>query len=140
ESRVERQNIGFALRANTGSRLSTLDPRLSRGLTLVELLITILIIGILAAAVLGVAAVAGQTAREARTRNMIARIHTLLLEQYDSYKSRRVKVRPEVLQAINESNLLPAAKNRAKAQARLYALREMMLMEMPQQWSDILLK
>jgi hypothetical protein len=101
-----------------------------------------MIISILAAAVLGVAAVAGETAREAKTRTIISRLHTLLMEQYDTYANRRVKLRPEVLTAIN--NLPPATyrvadKGKIKAEARLYALREMMLMEVPDRWSDVLL-
>ena len=66
-------------------------------------MVAILIISILAAALLGVAAVAGETAREAKTRNIIARIHTLLMEQYDTYKSRRVKVRSQVTCAIDDT-------------------------------------
>jgi prepilin-type N-terminal cleavage/methylation domain-containing protein len=114
-----------------------LTPR--SGVTLIELLITILIISILAAAVLGVAAVAGETAREARTRTMISRIHTLLMEHYDSYASRRVKLRPDVINAIDALSVNSAAKGRLKAEARLYALREMMLIEVPDRWSDVLL-
>lgn len=129
------------VRTHSDSHLSPLTSHLSHGgFTLVELLVTILIISILAAALLGVAAVAGETAREAKTKNMIARIHTLLMERYDSYKSRRVKVRQIVLDAINSSTALNARqKGQARAEARLYALREMMLMEMPDRWSDLLL-
>jgi prepilin-type N-terminal cleavage/methylation domain-containing protein len=116
-----------------------LRPR--RSFTLVELLVAIMIIGILAAALLGVAATAGETAREAKTRNMIARIHTLLMEHYDTYKSRRVKVRSQVTQAIDDpsNNVSAFVRGQEHQQARLYALREMMLMEMPCRWSDVLL-
>jgi len=140
ESRVKSRKHRLALRSHFGSRLLTLDPRPARrGVTLVELLITILIISILAAAVLGVAAVAGETAREARTRNMIARIHTLLTEHYDSYKSRRVKLQPAVNAHIGS---LTSTRDRGQAKqlARLLALRELMLMEMPDRWSDVLLE
>jgi prepilin-type N-terminal cleavage/methylation domain-containing protein len=122
------------------SRSSLLVPRPS--FTLVELLVAILIIGILASALLGVAAVAGESAREAKTRNLIARIHTLLMEQYDTYKSRRVKVRQKVLDAIDDpvnNNVSAAVRGSEHQQARLYALREMMLMEMPCRWSEVLL-
>lgn len=111
--------------------------RLRSALTLIELLITIMIIGMLAAMVLGVAAVAGNSAREAKTRNIVNRIHTLLMEQADTYKSRRVKVQKVVVDEINASSLSAAQKGAALAEARLYALREMMLMEMPDRWSDV---
>jgi prepilin-type N-terminal cleavage/methylation domain-containing protein len=112
-----------------------------RGVTLVELLITIMIIAVLAGLILGVAAVAGQTAREAHSRHMITRLHTLLTEHLATYKTRRVRLNPMVEQQINIAfaNAPPARRGRAIAEARLYALREMMLMEVPDRWSDIIL-
>jgi prepilin-type N-terminal cleavage/methylation domain-containing protein len=120
------------------------------GVTLVELLITILIISILAGALLGVAAVAGETAREAKSRNMVARLHTLLMEHLDTYKSRRIKFRRTVgatngIKDLIETTIVrgtPAYVRRrgeALQEARLYAVREMMLMEIPDRWSDVYL-
>jgi len=109
------------------------------GLTLVELLITILIISILAGLILGVAALAGETAREAHSRHVVTRLHNLLAAHHNTYKTRRVRLRPNVEQAINNMSATSAQKGRALAQARLYALREMMLIEMPDRWSDVLL-
>ncbi len=126
------------------------SPLSRRGVTLVELLITILIISILAGLILGVASVAGETAREAHTRHMVERLHTLLVEHWDTYKTRRVRLRerqgsvPGVEERINSdipstSPNSGARRGATLAEARLYALREMMLMEMPDRWSDILL-
>jgi prepilin-type N-terminal cleavage/methylation domain-containing protein len=118
--------------------LSALRP----AFTLIELLVAILIIGILASALLGVAATASESAREAKTRNIIARLHTLLMEQYDTYKSRRVKVRQQVSLAIDDpvnNNVSAAVRGYERQQARLLALREMMLMELPCRWSDVIL-
>lgn len=142
ELRVEGRSAEPVPRLNGSARSSR---NFRRGFTLVELLITIMIIGILAAAVLGVAAVAGETAREARTRNLIARIHTLLMQHYDTYTTRRVKVRQPVLDGIAIAPVPPttspvAYRGKLKAEARLYALREMMLMEVPDRWSDVLLE
>jgi prepilin-type N-terminal cleavage/methylation domain-containing protein len=122
------------------TRSSLLAPRSSRsGLTLVELLITILIISILAGLILGVAALAGETAREAHSRHMVTRLHNLLMEHYRTYTTRRVRLRPQVEQAINALNISPAAKGQQLAEARLYALRELMLMEVPDRWSNVVL-
>lgn len=139
DSRLSRTSQ--ATRPNSsGSRLSTLDPRLSFGITLIELLITMLIISILAGLILGVASVAGETAREAHTRNMVARLHTLLMQHYDTYKTRRVRLTP-ALEAEIDSRFAGNAtvRGRVLAEARLYALREMMVMEIPDRWSDVLL-
>jgi prepilin-type N-terminal cleavage/methylation domain-containing protein len=115
---------------------STLRPRF--GVTLIELLIVMLIISILAALILGVASVAGETAREQHTRHVVERLHTLLTDFYGTFKTRRVRLNPAVeIEIAKISN--PAARGRALAEARLYALREMMLMEIPDRWSDVLL-
>jgi prepilin-type N-terminal cleavage/methylation domain-containing protein len=148
ESRVESQTHAFWLRSLSGPRHSTLDPRpVRRGVTLVELLITIMIITILAGLVLGVAAVAGETARQAQSRHIVERLHTLLTDYYDTYKSRRVKLRetagsnPGIEQQINVKYPNDAAaRGQALAEARMYAMRELMLMEIPDRWSDVLLQ
>jgi prepilin-type N-terminal cleavage/methylation domain-containing protein len=137
ERRAEGQNTGR--RSRSGSRLSALGTPLPPGFTLIELMVTMMIIGILAAAVLGVAAVATETAREAKTRGIISRIHTLLMEQYGTYVNRRVKLRPKVIEAVNNTGGTVAQRGQLKAEARLFALREIMLMEIPDRWSDVVL-
>jgi hypothetical protein len=103
-------------------------------------MITIMIIGILAALILGVASVAGETAREAHSRHMVLRLHSLLTEYLDTFKTRRVKLNPEVERLINTSGISATDKGKRLAAARLNALREMMLMEVPDRWSDVLLR
>jgi prepilin-type N-terminal cleavage/methylation domain-containing protein len=146
ERRDKSRSAIAALRVSSGSRPSTLDSRLSRrGVTLIELLVTILIISILAALVLGVAAVAAETARQAQSRHIVERLHTLLTEHYDTYKTRRVKLRPDDLTGkgietqINTQFSDNVRRGQALAEARLYAMRELMLMEVPDRWSDVLL-
>jgi len=102
-------------------------------------LIVMVIISILAALVLGVAAVAGETARESQSKHTVLRLHKLLMAHPDTYKTRRVRVRQQVLDGIELQNLSPAKKGELKAQARLNALRELMILELPDRWSDVTL-
>ena len=100
-------------------------------------MVTIMIIGILASALLGVAAVASETAREARTRQLVTRIHNLISEQYNSYSSRRI----DTSHIDDPTGFLglPANPNALeRADRRLLVLRQMMRMEMPDRWSDLL--
>ena len=53
------------------------------------------IITILASLILGVAALAAQTAKENGTRHTVERLHTLLTEFYGTFKTRRVKVKSD---------------------------------------------
>jgi prepilin-type N-terminal cleavage/methylation domain-containing protein len=115
------------------------SPLSRRGVTLIELLVVIMIIGLLAALVLGVASVAGESARERHSQHMIGRLHTLLTEYCDTFKTRRVRLNPVLEAQIDSSNLSAAEKGKAKAQARLYALRELLVTEIPDRWSDVLL-
>lgn len=96
-----------------------------RAMTLVELLIAMVIISFLASILLGAAAVAGETAREARTKQLVTRLHALLLERYDSYRSRRIDANFD-------------GTGQVLAAQRLHVLRTTMQMEMPDRWSDIL--
>ncbi|MGL4512170.1 MAG: prepilin-type N-terminal cleavage/methylation domain-containing protein [Lacipirellulaceae bacterium] len=118
--------------AARGGGLAGRRPRRSKdsaaALTLVELLIAIAIISILAGMLLGVAARATETARVARTKQIVARIHTLVMEKYESFRSRRVEVPATT----------PAGAAQVLAAQRLHVLRIVMQMEMPDRWSDIL--
>ncbi len=104
------------------------------------MLVVILIISILASLILGVAAIAAETARENSSRHTVERLHTLLTEFYGTFKTRRVNVKSNITGQLLTRNVTnPANRGQATAEARLYALREMMLMEMPDRWSDIAL-
>src|SRR4051812_2308738 len=118
-----------AVRSRLAFRLPPSALRTRPAFTLVELLITIMIITILAGLVLGVATVAGETAREQRSKHIVERLHTLLLEHADTFKTRRVKLRPAIEQGITNKYAKASDRGGATAMARLYALRELMMME-----------
>ncbi len=123
---------------------------LRHAVTLIELLVTITIIAVLSATFLGASRLAMESAREARTKTTIGKIHRLLMEKWNSYATRRVDVDPALTQALR-NNLLPAGTTgpaasqarrllgMANADLRLLATRELMKLEMPDRWSDVLL-
>lgn len=107
------------------------------GVTLVELLITMTIMAIISAAILGTAASAIEKSRQSKTQSLITRIDTLLQEKLASYETRRV----ELSQAIEKSLAsYPDEKTRQKARAdmRLLGIRELMKLEMPDRWNDVI--
>jgi prepilin-type N-terminal cleavage/methylation domain-containing protein len=123
--------------------------RVGRGaLTLVELLITMTIMAIIAAAILGTASAAMESARVRRTQSTIAKIHELIMERYASYETRRIDVDPSITQAIDrwvgaatnheDYRIRSLARGQMIADARLLGLRELMKMEMPDRWGDAL--
>ncbi len=86
----------------------------------------IVIISILAGMVMVAMGSARESARVRKTRTTIATLHELLMERYESYRYRRVP--------ISTSGFSPDA----AALARLRAIRELMKMEMPDRWSDVI--
>ncbi len=107
------------------------------GVTLIELLITMTIMAIISAAILGTAAAAIEGSREKKTQSQIAKIHTLLMERYASYETRRVDIRQSLINDIDAMNPTPVERGQMMADLRLLALRELMKYEMPDRWSDV---
>lgn len=101
--------------------------RTRRGLTLVELLVTMAIVAILASTVVFAMASASESAKAAKTRTTIAKLHALLMERWESYETRRVPFRTP------PANMAPARRQRAEMQG----MRELMLIELPDRWSDV---
>ncbi len=66
-----------------------------------------------------------------------------MVDYYDSFKGRRIDLNPNVVTAIsslNPNSYSSADKGKVTAAARLFALREMMILEMPDRWSDLWLQ
>jgi type II secretory pathway pseudopilin PulG len=104
-------------------------------------MVAIAIMGILASLLLGAAAVASEAARNARTKSLIARLHTLVMERYDGYRTQRVELRPDwagnATPVLTGINFVPMVDPYRESAARLVGLREVMRLEMPDRWSDI---
>ena len=71
---------------------STLRPSALAAFTLVELLVTITIIGILAGVTFGALQMARHTGREAATKATIAKLNNIIMERYETYMTRRVPI------------------------------------------------
>ncbi len=95
------------------------------GFTLIEWLVVIMVIAILAGIVLGAIGMAQDAARKAKTKALIAKLHLVIMERYESYDTRRVP--------IDTSELPP----KVAAELRLQALRMLMKYEMPDRWNDV---
>jgi prepilin-type N-terminal cleavage/methylation domain-containing protein len=113
--------------AAAASRVASGDqsPRSKKGFTLVELLVVVVVIGILAGLVMSGLQAARETAKAAKTRATIAKLHNIIMGMYESYRTRRVP--------INTFGLSP----QTAALARLLLLRDIMRLEMPERMTDI---
>lgn len=96
------------------------------GFTLVELMVTMAIMAVLASALAYVMAGAQESAQIAKTKSLIARLHALVMQKYESYRYRRLPV------AI-PAGLTP----RQAAQVRCDVIRQLMRLEMPERWTDV---
>jgi prepilin-type N-terminal cleavage/methylation domain-containing protein len=122
-----RNQVGRISNPSTTDWKSVLQRRVRRALTLVELLVTITIIAILAATALLAMAAASDSAKAAKTRAMVVKLHGLVMERWDSYRARRVPF------VFSTQGMLPGQ----VTQAQLQGLRELMLMELPDRWSEV---
>ena len=96
----------------------------TRGFTLVELLVTTVIIMALSMLFLSGMAVARRRVKIDATRNTIRKIHEIVMPQYESYLRRRVPFTSTSSATTNALN-------------RLVALRQLMVYEMPDSWNDV---
>lgn len=113
--------------------------RLTSGFTLVEVLVSLMLVAILSGMVLTAVQGVTQNARIARTRSIIAIIDSVLQEQYESYKYRPLAVEIPDLStspdgvAIFGFELSPSE----AARVRTIMTRDLQRMELPDKISDI---
>lgn len=125
-----------------------------QGFTLVELLLVITIIGVLASLALGALWHAETRARTARTQALVNKLHAQVMLRWESYRTRRLPVDLQRLAVWRLTNppynhtqqdaysivyrgAGPLSSARVLAETRLWALRELMRMELPQNFAEI---
>lgn len=115
---------------------SPLSARPRGAFTLVEMLVAVTIVAILAAMVFAAMAAAENTAKIAKTRATIAKLHRLIMARYESYRTRRVPI-DMFLRADTNAAINPPLTPAQMAQVRLEAIREIMRMELPERAADV---
>lgn len=123
-------------------RFDAARRRTRGGFTLVELMVVILIIGILTSLFLLALAKATETAKAARTRSLITKIHNMLMARWDAYRTIRLPITAEAKGTGGNADLFNASNEQQRyrqnvARRRLFALRELLRMEMPDRYEDI---
>lgn len=127
-----------------------------RAFTLMELLIVITVIAILAGLVVSGLIGAYEQARASRTRAIVSKLDTLIMERWEGYRTRPVSARATAgMMAVDEQYTDSNANRRydsgepfidkdgdgvydyGAARLRLYALRELMRVELPERISDL---
>lgn len=106
--------------------------------TLVEVLVVLVLISILSGMVMTAVRGVTLTARQARTRSIIAIVDTVIQEQYESYKYRPLPVEIPILTSVMPAGVLKyeVLPNEA-ARVRLNMIRDLQRMELPDRISDI---
>jgi prepilin-type N-terminal cleavage/methylation domain-containing protein len=113
-----------------------------RGFTLVELLAVITIIGILSSIFLLALSRATQTAKAARTRALISKIHNMMMARWDAYRTIRLPIVAEAKGSTADAALYNASNDQTRyrqnvARRRMFAMRELLRMEMPDRYEDL---
>lgn len=104
---------------------STIRSARERGFTLTELLLAIMVVGILASLTMVVTSQAIYSAKVSKTKSTIAKLDVVISEMYENFETRRLPVRG-----------LSSYPRFAHA-SRLWLLRDMMRMEMPNNWDEV---
>jgi prepilin-type N-terminal cleavage/methylation domain-containing protein len=113
-----------------------------RAFTLVELLITMLIIAILAAIFLGALSGAEQSARVARTQSLINKLNNMVMARWETYRTVRLPIALDAKAVGGQNALFDASNDMARfrqnvARRRMFALRELVRLEMPDCYDDL---
>ena len=100
------------------------------GMTLVELMVTLVIISILTSLSMAGLAVARNSARKAKTESTIRKLSEIIIPYYEQYETRRPAI-------TNSSKIAALTNGRASlTDAKQTAIRRLMTLELPERASD----
>lgn len=113
--------------------------RSSNAFTLVEVLVSLVIVSMLAGMVLTAVQGVTRTAREARTKSIIAIVDSVVSEKYESllYRPLPVEVPSIALNPSSDSELTYEVLATEAARVRLVMLRDLQRMVIPERFTDI---
>lgn len=108
-------------------------PLNTGGFTLVELMVSLVVLSILASLALSGMLIAGSRAKAARSVTTIRKLSEILLPYYEQYETRRPSIRAETVSAL----LSQPSGGALYASAKRLALRRLMTLELPERVSDV---
>lgn len=116
-----------------------------RGFTLAEVMVVMVVIAILSALLLGALSQAQESARVARSRMLVDKLHNMLMARWDSYRTARLPIVAELKGSGALAEQFDASTDRTRyranvARRRMFALRELMRMDIPDRYSDLMFK
>lgn len=132
------------VRIETVRNETAADVRTARrgGFTLIELMVVILIIGILASIFMLALSKATQTSKVARTKALIQKMHNMMMQRWDAYRTLRLPIAAESKTGVINPAQFDASNEQERfrqnvARRRMFAMRELVRMEMPDRYEDL---
>ncbi len=113
--------------------------RKSHGFTLIELMVTMVVIGILATLVLAALSRAQQSANQSKTKATVLKLNEIIANRWDTYRYRRIPVGTQ-MQIFDQATQKTITYRLDAFQAAVYrtkVIRKLQRMELPDRWGDI---
>lgn len=111
--------------------------RFRPGFTLVEILVSLVLIAILSGMVTVAVRSTQQSARRAATEGLIHRIDSVIRTKWDEYRYRPLSVQMDATAILQPNQAPPQFKPEEVGRLRLMMLRDLMRMELPERRSDL---
>jgi len=119
----------FSVRIRSGIGVFDRTAAGRGGMTLVELMVTLVIISILTSLSMAGLAVARNSARKAKTESTIRKLSEIIIPYYEQYETRRPAI-------DNVFNVAAVGGRQALAELKQTAIRRLMTLELPERASD----